>query len=796
MRAKAARQALSCIRNCWGNSLYNWRTIGYYLIPLFLALAVFSGVHFKTDLSAFIIAGDNAEEILLASEMQSGALSKRYLLSISSDHQLPVPEALLQALKAKLKAIDGVTDVWVPGQNNDDPEALLALYGPHAGAWYSLEPAKDLPTLFSEQGLQQRAEFLKKALLSPQSAVVKKMAVQDPLLLALHGFKAQGLQMQQTLKDDGRYRNLVVETAMAGLDVPAQKRIQSAITTAFNLLNHTNTVSVEHYRLEMTGVPVFAVATQSLIQGDIQLVSVLSTLSLLALFVLVFRSAGALLQVFSLLVIAILSAILATQFFFGYVHGMTVAIGATLVGICIDYPIHAIAHAQSVSAAQRRSVIARIWPSMVMGGVTTLVGYLALGASGYPGFKQVAVFASTGIIVSLLLTRFVLPSLVATQASRPLLVPFVASWAAFCQRYRSGLSAALVLAVLTALFGLQSLHWLDDMQALTPELNALKDTDKRIRERMTSIEPGRFVLITAPDLEAALQKSESVYQVLSQLKQDKQLAEYYGLYPWLLSSHQQQQNQTSLQHYLTPENLSLWQQALQAQGLSVEHLGHFNYVPTAPLTVAEVLASPLKKLLDNRLIQTERQVMLMVWLADHQPAAVQAALAGMAGVQYFSQRDLLNTMTRDYTHRAQLLLLVGLGIIILLLIGRYKNLLIALQTLAPAMASAVIILGFWSLTGTAISFLHLIGFLLVVAICVDYGIFYQENRGGNSALTYQAMGAAMLTSALAFACLLISESTALKMLAGVVVLGVLLGFLLCPILIKPRSLTLPQSKTH
>jgi predicted exporter len=765
--------------------LLNWRIAGFYLVPLLLGLAVMVSVHFKTDLSAFIIAGDNAEEILLASEMQSGALSRRYLIAVDAGPQHTVPEAFMQKLKIQLKAFDGVADVWSPGDNTDAPETLRTLYSPYSSAWYSLDPKRDLPQLFSEQGLQQRAKLLKNALLSPQGTVVKKMAPQDPLLLALNGFQAQGELMQQTLREAGAYRNLILETTMSGMDVPQQKRVQNAIKSAFDGLNNANNVSVEHYQLGMTGVPVFAVATQTLIQGDIQLVSLLSAIGLPLLFLLVFRSFSALLHVFSILLVVILAAMLITQGVFGYVHGMTVAIGSTLVGICIDYPIHAIAHAQTVQPQQRQSVIARIWPSMVLGGITTLVGYMALGASGYPGFKQVAVYAASGIIVSLLLTRFVLPGLLENQSSRPLNVPFVAGWATFCQRFRPGLLGGLAVLLMASLFGLTSLHWMEDMQELTPELDYLKQNDKRIRERMTSIEPGRFVLIADSNAEAALQKSEAVYKVLDHLKQSKDLAEYYGLYPWLLSKQQQRLNQALLQGYLSPDNLVRWQQALTQQGLSVEKLGHFNYPLTKPMTLEKVLATPVKKLIDNRVVLGANQALIMIWLAEHQPEAVKAALSKIAGVQYFSQRDLLNNMTRDFTGRAQQLLSAGLVVIFLLLMGRYKNPLKTLQTLLPAVLSAFIVLGFWSFTGVAISFLHLVGFLLVVAICVDYGIFYQENRGGDIALTYQAMGAAMLTSALAFASLMISDSTSLKILSGVVVMGVVLGFLLCPIIIKP-----------
>ncbi|MGR9044843.1 MAG: MMPL family transporter [Gammaproteobacteria bacterium] len=761
----------------------NWRKILFYLLPPLLAVIVALSVHFKTDLSAFIIAGDNAEEILLASEMQSGALSRRYLISIGSRSGGPVPKAFIRGLQTQLKQIDGVVDVWSPEQRHEVTESMQTLYSHHGSALYGLEAEQELSALFSEKGLQRRADFLKTALLSPQGGLIKKLALEDPLLLALNGFRNIGEQLQQN-DTDARYRNLILETAMAGLDAAQQNRIQTSINTIFENLNRSRE---NRFQLEMTGVPIFAVATQNLIQGDITQVSVLSSIALMALFMLLFRAFGTLLLVFTLLASVVLSALLITAWVFGYVHGMTVAIGSTLIGICIDYPIHAVAHAQAVKPGQRLAVIADIWPSMQMGGVTTLIGYAALGASGYPGFQQVAVYAGTGIITALLLTRFILPVLLPTTSCRRLNVPLVAAWAAFCRRFRPWLIAVLAVLLAGSVYGLDSLRWLEDMQALTPELNYLKDNDKRIRSRMVSIEPGRFILVTGKDTEAALQKTEQVYQVLERLKQQGALTDYFGLYPWLLSAQKQQRNQSLLQRYLTPENQALWQQALKQQGLSVERLGRFDYPKTAPLTLEKVFATPVKRLLDSRVIITERQTVVLIWLAEHRPEALQAAFADVRDARYFSQRDLLNSMTQEYTERAQALLAAGLALIVLLLALRYKSLVKTAQTLLPSVLAAMLILGFWSLSGALVSFLHLVGFLLVVSICVDYGIFYQENRGGDIALTYQAMAASMLTSALAFACMGTADSASLRVLAGVVSGGVLLGFLFCPLIIRHRE---------
>ena len=761
-----------------------WRKrLFFALLPILIIVTVLT-TQVKTDISAFVIAGDNAEEILLASEMQSGSLSRRYILSIDLGTKTAAAKSFTDDFIAQLRNIEGVADVWQPGSERVSINAVQALYQAHGANLFSRNPEIELQQLFSEQGLHQRALFLKQALLSPQASTIKKIAVNDPLLLSVKGFQSLTGQMQKSLKQDPRFHTLFIETDASGLDVTQQKRIQIAIEQGFAQLNKTHNRS---YRLDMTGVPIYATATQTLIQGDVSKVSILSSLMLSVLFLLLFRSVGAMFWVFSILAMVITCSVLATQLFFGYIHSMTLAIGTTLVGICIDYPIHGLVHARHVADAKRSSVIARIWPSMLLGGATTMIGYAALGASGYPGFQQVAVFAVTGIITSLLLTRYLLPSLIKTGPSDNLAIPLLGTWTKFCHRFRMPLLLVLALCLIGSLASLRSLQWLEDLQDLTPELNYLKQKDKQIRSRIVSIEPGRFVLISGDNTESALQKTEQVYKLLDRLKTQGALQDYFGLYPWLLSAQQQLRNQQLLQQYLNEQNLQIWQQALQDQGLSISRLGDLQYPAIEPLTVEKVLQTPIKKLIDTQLLITDSQTLIMIWIGQHKPEILRTELAAIDDAQYFSQRDLLNNMTAQYQEQAQVMLFIGIGLIVLLLLARYKNILITLQTLLPAVLAACFILAGWSLAAIEISFLHLVGFLLAVAICVDYGIFYRENRGGNIAMTYQAMAASMLTSALAFGCLMIAKTSALAILASVVALGVILGFLLCPIIIKSAS---------
>ncbi len=757
----------------------------FYLGPPLLAICVLLTTTLKTDLSAFIIAGDNAAEILLASEMQSGALSRRYLIAISHQQKSIVSSKFLHKLKSQLEKIEGIVKVWPPGQQQGIRQAMVALYSDHAAGHYSSAPEAHLTQLFTREGLNLRAKQLKQTLLSPQGHEIKQIALKDPLLLSLDGFKSLAKKMLADKWREPDYRHLIVETRAAGLDTAAQKQVTQALRAGFAELNQA---WQNQFQLEMTGVPVFAVATQTLIQGDVVRISLISSFALILLFLWLFRSFNVLFQVMTLLMSAILSGILVCSLVFDYVHIMTIAMGSTLIGICIDYPIHAFAHAQSVSTTEKTAAIIKIWPSMVLGGITTLIGYTALGFSGYPGLRQVTVYAAVGIFVALILTRFILPALIQNQQRLPLTIPLIENWLEICIKYRILLITTLTIAFLASLSTLDSIRWMQDIQELTPELSQLKENDRRIRNRILSMEPGRFILVSAATLEPALQKAESLYPLLEQLKKNTALDDYYGVQPWLLSSQKQQHNQRLLVAQLNDKNRSLWQDALQQQGLSLERLGHLNYPIKPPLQVDEILQTDIGKLIDSRIIQTDKQTVIMIWLAHHQPDAVENAIAGIEGVQYFSQRDLLNKMTRQYTDQAKRMLLAGLALILLLLSWRYRSLWIGMRTLLPAVLAAFLIFGFWAFMAIPVSFLHLIGFLLAIAICVDYGIFYQEKRSGNIVLTYQAMAASMLTSMVAFSALMAAESTSLRILAAVVVFGIFLGFLLCPVIIRHRLL--------
>lgn len=757
------------------------------LAALLSAVALF--VEFRTDVSDFFFQADNPETAMMVSHMQTGALSRRYLLLVESPDEADLV-TFTQELKEKLLTLPHIQRVVLMQQDEATLESLVKDYLPYSAALFSLSPQEDVPLLFSQASLDQRSEYIKTIILNQQYGWLQPWLVQDPLLLMSDWTaKLTGLQVSGAPADDAQFDNeepqytgLTVETSVSGLDSAKQQPIYQALSESFSTLAASYP---EKISLRMTGVPVFAMAIKQQVSQDVKRVSLISSFLMIVLFLVVFKSLRGLLWVAFILISSVAAASLMTSLVFGYMHALVVAIGTTLIGVCIDYPIHSMVHAAASPKEDAEASTKQIWPSLWLGGLTTVVGYVALSFSHHPGMQQLALFAGVGIATSLLLTRFMLPKLMQAHIQKVKVVWHIQPWLALVERYRKPMQVlVLVFTMVVVVIAWPQFMWTDDMGKLSPALATLKANDQDVRAHLSSVEPGRFVLVKAADFETALQRNEEVAKQLQALKNAGDVTAYYSLYPWLASQKIQQNNLDVFTTQLTAEHQRLWQQSLQKQGLSVEKLGKFKAVSLQILTpeVFETLNSQPE--LAGQYLQEDGQALMFTWLGMHDVEKVKEKLLGLQGVQYISQKDRVNAQAAEYRVQTIKVLSLGSIAILLLLVARFGSLVIAMNVLFPALVATLLVVSMWSLLGKAMGMLHLIGLLLVIAICVDYAIFTLENRAGSLSLTFQAILVSSMTTAIAFLSLGFADNPALQTMAWTVGPGVLLGFLLCPLLVK------------
>ncbi|PIY51375.1 MAG: hypothetical protein COZ01_11415, partial [Zetaproteobacteria bacterium CG_4_10_14_0_8_um_filter_55_43] len=754
------------------------RVLGFLIaLPILLFFAIWQA-DIKMDISAFFMAGDSAEERLVASNMQNGELSRRYLASIEQPASEESPVEFMREFRGELTRINGISRVWGDELTEQEILELLSFYLPYRYHLYTLQPETDVPGMFTAAALDARAEGIKQGLLSPEAQWVKRVLGEDPMFLIsnwLHRFSGNTRKGHQ-------FASLVIETEAAGLDTEKQQPVRQKIEDAFSRMNlkYGN-----RYKLEMTGVPLFAMAVQEQMVRDATLVSCISIVVMLLLFTLLFRSIWALVSVSLTLIAAATVATILTSLVFGYIHALTLALGTTLIGICIDYPIHTLVHAAG-SGERATNAAKRIWPSLMLGAITTVVGYAALSFTGFPGMQQIALYAGVGILTSLLIARFILPCAI-DQHARLMAPAFSFNvWLQITGKRKLKVPV-IIMGVAVLLLGLPGMNWQDDLGELSPSLEKMDEKDQRIRSHMQSIEPGRFVLIHADTMEKALQTNEAVLGALQKVKVDGKLEAYYSVYPWLASQSLQQRNIRAFSEQLSSNSMTLWHEAMEKAGMRSSRLADPAIPDIAPLRLQDVAGSPAGRFIAGQHVTTDHESILTIWLGNHDANAVRSALSGMKQAEYVSQKDLINEMNAGYRNKAIEALSYGSILILLLLTLRYRSPATAIRAVAPAMLSTAIVLGCWGISGQPLGMLHLVGMLLAVSICVDYGIFFVENRAENIRLTYQAIVASALTTIAAFSCLGLAENPVLQILAWTIAPGVFLGFFLCPLLLQKTA---------
>ena len=94
---------------------------------------------------------------------------------------------------------------------------------------------------------------------------------------------------------------------------------------------------------------------------------------------------------------------------FGAVHGITLGFGVTLIGEAVDYAIYLFT--QITPGSTPADSLSRIWPTLRLGLLTSVCGFGAMLLSGFPGLAQLGLFSIAGLIMAVLVTRFVLPAL-------------------------------------------------------------------------------------------------------------------------------------------------------------------------------------------------------------------------------------------------------------------------------------------------------------------------------------------------------------------------------------------------
>jgi len=770
-------------------------------LAVLVALAVVCWLQMAvtTDITHFLADETDAKLAGISRQLAQSELTRTIVLSVQGEGDDPA--AALAAAKALGAALERHPQVaWLrTGPGPIDGEAIHDIY--HPRRYYLLDVPGDRSDVpedrLSEAGLRAAAQGLKAELGRPTGAVVKRVAPGDPLLLypaqlrALEAARAGGLELRDgQFLAGGRHALVLLATRDSPFDAAAQAPLQAAIADEFAAVGAGLT-------LEQSGVARFALAAERSMKADIGRISTVSLIGLLVLFAVMFRSPRLIVLSLVPLVAGFLAALASCLLVFGAVHGLTLAFGATLIGVCIDYSVHLFNHhLLDPSAVAPEASARRIAPGLWLGALTTVAGFAGLAWTSFPGLREVAVFASVGVLAAVVATRYWLPALMPRRARAGAIQR---AMAAGLQRMMTGLARRRALlvglpvaALLVAVIGATRIRWIDDVKLLTTTDPAMLAEDEGVRGRVARMDSGRFVVAlgSGPDLaaaeEAALAVNDGVYAQLAAARAAGELAEFRSLHTFVRSAATQRRSLAALQDPALPARLDA---AFTAEGFRPGSFAAFfsdmSQVP-GPLRLADLQGSPLADLVRSFRVELqgpEPTVAVLSLVRGVQDGeALRARLAAAPGSHYFDQAAAMATAYGRYRERTLELALFGLAGVFGLVLLRYRSPVLALSAFAPAVLAAGATLGGLALAGVDIGLLHVVALLLVLSMGVDYGVFLAESRADPDGLsaTLLSVLVACLSTVLAFGLLGMSASPALQAIGVTVGLGVLLSLVLAP----------------
>jgi predicted exporter len=627
--------------------------------------------------------------------------------------------------------------------------------------------------------------------------LASRVAPRDPFL-SLPGIfrrleRSRGGELQvvdgRFIAADDRTAVLFLAARASAFDTAAQAPILAAIDDAFRAIAAD---FPDGLRLDQSGVNRFATRAATAIEADVKRVSSLSTVLSCVLLWILFRS----LRLLALAAIPVATGVLAgvavVLLVFGRLHGITLAFGAALIGVAIDYVVHFYCHHTIVSpTADPRESLRAILRPLSTGAATTIAGFAALSGSSLAGLREVACFSVVGILVAFGMTVLVVPLLmprtVVRVGARDRLVAAVGRAFAGLIRARRAMAWIPAVVVVFAVFALPQARLdpeIANLGRIDPDLLA---EEERVHARIARTEQMQFVVALGDDEATALAVNDGVAMRLEAAIEAGELEGLRSLSPLLPAPA----TQLAVARVATddaglPERL---RRVFRAEGFAEGAFEPYLTALDAPLPAAlayeDLLASPIGLLLRNFLIPLGDRIAVLTFLQGVRDAeALAARLADLPQAILFRQAELFREAQIAYQRSTAILLFAGLVAVSGLLALRYRDGRRTLSALAPALLAVLLTVSILAATGRALDLISLTALLCVLSMGVDFGVFLVDAYDGPADVGVAAALTGMLldciTTVGSFGLLALSEHPVLANLGLTVAIGIGSSLLLAP----------------
>jgi predicted exporter len=755
-----------------------------------------TSTRFQTQLTLLLPSDGSPVQRLLVKHLSQGSTSRLILMGLKGRQSDTLAEAST-ILATMMRESGNFTHV----QNGDvsqsiDDYKLLYEYR------YLLSQAVH-PERFRMPALRKALEHRLQDLTAPLPPFIKSRIPDDPtgeflkVLKTWIPSKSPKRLHGVWFSSDDQYALLAAETKASGFDLDAQEQIQRNIKNAVIRINRDR-IPDGGIQLVQTGPAVFAVESRTAIKNEAQWLSILATTLVIGFLFARYRSVTLVCLSVVPLASGLLAGVIVVNFVYGFIHGITLAFGTTLIGIAIDYPIHLFSHLLSHSSPS--TVLRRIWPTIRLGVLTTTVGYAAMVLSGFPGLSQLGLFAIVGLLTAAIVTKWILPSLI------PMGFEVLPLGRGLVDRI-DVLSKLFVVMPVGMIISVGYLMWSDkpfwetDLANLSPISQESKHLDSWLRKELGAPDVRDVMVLIAPTEQEILEQSEELMPTLDRLVRQGAMTGYDMAARYIPSVRMQRMRQAALPDpHLLQKHLA---QAREGLPFKADIFQNFIHEVTAgkhlePLHRQGFQGTFLESKIKSLLFHEDGQWVGMVTLqgVTERSQLISVSLEpNRADLHYLDLKQEANRMVTTYRQEMMKFLSLGAVAIMVLLGLVLRSPTAVLRVLFPVATAALTVVAVLHFIDERLSLFHLASMLLIVGIGLDYALFFnREHQSETERIqTILAVLVCSVTTILVFGLLALSVTPVLHSIGSTAALGAFCCLLFSSMF--PRQSVHPNSRS-
>ncbi|HYG38878.1 MAG TPA: 1-acyl-sn-glycerol-3-phosphate acyltransferase [Cytophagales bacterium] len=646
----------------------------------------------------------------------------------------------------------------------------------------------------SEEGVNISIQNAYKTLMSPASFVLKKFLIRDPLSitpLALN--KLQSLRIDDNhilqngyiLTKDQKHLLLFVTPAHENNETAKNGEMLDKLDEIIEQISAKNKeIHAEYY-----GAVAVAVGNAERIKKDVNLTVTISLLVIMMFISFFFKNKSIFFFMFVPVLFGGLISLAVLTILKGTVSVISLGIGCVVLGVTVDYAIHAFSHFRSTGSI--KDVIKDLSVPIIMSCITTSAAFLCLVFVKAEAIQDLGLFAAFNVIGAAIFAVVVLPHLLGLMKNKikkgevveSTFIDKISSY-----RFENNRWVILSLIILTIVFYFTSsnVELESDMMKMNYMSDKLRQSEENLNKISDTSLKSVYLISNGKDLKEALKKNEEVTQKLSQLKAQDVIKNYSSISALLISDSVQQARIDMWENYWTPEKKALVQERL------TQTSARFKFKPEAFKDFYGVLNTEfqpvdlnafgdLRKQFLNDYITEEKgqtSIITIAKVSRENKDEVYKAINENHSLVMFDKEYLTTRFVDLLNNEYNNLLNISLLLVFMILILSYGRLELGLISFVPIILSWVWTLGLMGIFGVKFNIVNIIISSLIFGLGVDYSIFIkhgllQEYKYGikNLPAYKTSIFISAVTTIIGTGALIFAKHPALKSIAALSLLG-------------------------